>query len=447
MTASVSSNKTFSSIVQESRCPTRDQAIVVDSVDGFPLKDYALAIAKVVDPLNVIGFSRISQNRVCYYLNNKQLVDDLISKEAKITVGNSVLPVRPLNSRSVRIVISNVQLCIPDILIENELKNLGIITVSKLQHVKSGVNLPGFSHWRSFRRQVFVHPDSVNRVPPSLQITHEGISYHVYLTSANMTCAICSQEGHMAKYCKETGIQDVLPTSIRDNEESHDNSSSNFYEDTSISSTNPTNKIPIKKSDKDSLKKFSTQTENMLAPRSHCANDKNNTNTDPDTFKTNFTTLPARIPKRPLSSVSSEEEKSRPIKRNQMDNDTTMQKKIAPSNDSVSDDTYSQLLPAKELIDGNQEKYCLDFDTLLKLLQDMHGKPYKTSVETAQNFTSQIGALGELFRDVRKTISNTRLKARLYKYIQQFEAVKHKSVVSDASDIDCMSDGGLGSYK
>lgn len=78
MSTNVSNNQSFSTVVQKSQCPTIDQAIIVIVVDGVPLKEYALAMGKVVDPTQVIGFSRIAQKRFCYYLNSKILVNELL---------------------------------------------------------------------------------------------------------------------------------------------------------------------------------------------------------------------------------------------------------------------------------------------------------------------------------------------------------------------------------
>lgn len=123
--------------------------------------------------------------------------------ETKLTVDNSELSIRPLNSRSIRVVISNVQLCIQNSVIENELRKLNIKTVSIIQQVKSGVHKPRYSHWISFRKQVIINPESEKTILPSLQISYDGVRYNIHLFLVQIKCVICTQEGHMAKYCRE----------------------------------------------------------------------------------------------------------------------------------------------------------------------------------------------------------------------------------------------------
>ena len=61
----------YANVAQTEVCPGRDQAIVIDSVDGVPIKEYAIAVAKIIGPQNIISVSRISQKRVCLYLASK----------------------------------------------------------------------------------------------------------------------------------------------------------------------------------------------------------------------------------------------------------------------------------------------------------------------------------------------------------------------------------------
>ena len=51
--------------------PTKEQAIIIDAVDGISIQEYTRAVAKVTEGTNIMFASRISHGRVCIYLNSK----------------------------------------------------------------------------------------------------------------------------------------------------------------------------------------------------------------------------------------------------------------------------------------------------------------------------------------------------------------------------------------
>ncbi|CAD6210763.1 GSCOCG00010933001-RA-CDS, partial [Cotesia congregata] len=92
----------------------KEQAIVLDTVDGTPTQDYALVIATKIDPENIRHISRISNNRVCVYLSSKEIADQLIDIHQAIIITNQRILIRPLFSWNKRLIISNVQPIIPN---------------------------------------------------------------------------------------------------------------------------------------------------------------------------------------------------------------------------------------------------------------------------------------------------------------------------------------------
>lgn len=54
-------NINFASITATESTPNREKAIVFNSIDGIPQKEYILAIGKIVKPINIIFMSRISK--------------------------------------------------------------------------------------------------------------------------------------------------------------------------------------------------------------------------------------------------------------------------------------------------------------------------------------------------------------------------------------------------
>lgn len=79
---------------------------------------------------------------------------------------------------------------------------LGIKPASSISPIKAGISLPGFTHILSFRRQLYIKPEDMEKLPESIQIAFEGTTYWIYISSASPICFICKEEGHLARQCK-----------------------------------------------------------------------------------------------------------------------------------------------------------------------------------------------------------------------------------------------------
>ena len=73
-------------MAQQIKLPKKDQAIVTEVIDGLTIKDYTLAIGKIVKPENVLFVSRISNGRVCVYLSSQDLVNKLTDPGMKVFI-------------------------------------------------------------------------------------------------------------------------------------------------------------------------------------------------------------------------------------------------------------------------------------------------------------------------------------------------------------------------
>ena len=91
---------------------------------------------------------------------------------------------------------------IPHSFIKSELKRISVQTTSEVTFLRAGMSEPWFPHILSFRRQVYVHPDSVSKIPESLQINFEDTVYWIYLTTNTLVYFLCKLAGHIAKNCK-----------------------------------------------------------------------------------------------------------------------------------------------------------------------------------------------------------------------------------------------------
>ncbi|CAD6210771.1 GSCOCG00010937001-RA-CDS [Cotesia congregata] len=209
-TPQTQSSQSYSNVTQADCFPKKDQTIIIDVLDNTQLKDYNQALAKVIPPALIRFVSRIANNRVYVYVATKELADELVDKHKVIKINDQLVPIRPLITRNKRIILSNVCPVIPHHVLIDKLKDLNIIPASPITFLRAGLTEPGFNHILSFRRQLYVTPDDVNKIPESLQITFEETKYWIYLTTDTMTCFLCKQEGHIAKQCPNSNNKDTL---------------------------------------------------------------------------------------------------------------------------------------------------------------------------------------------------------------------------------------------
>lgn len=84
----------------------KDQAIVMNSITGIKIREYVINIRTKVGSKNVIFASRVSNDRICIYLSNKLLVDQLIQEYKTIEVEN-VIEIRRLVTSTKKLMLSN----------------------------------------------------------------------------------------------------------------------------------------------------------------------------------------------------------------------------------------------------------------------------------------------------------------------------------------------------
>lgn len=66
---------------------------------------------------------------------------------------------------------SNVCSSIPNQAITDALKNLDIVLISQINHLKAGINIEGYEHIMSSRRKLFIKHEDIPKLPNSLVIT------------------------------------------------------------------------------------------------------------------------------------------------------------------------------------------------------------------------------------------------------------------------------------
>lgn len=192
----------YANVTSTTCFPKKDQAIILDAIDGVTLKDYLISLSSILPTTAIRFVSRISNARICIYLDTKNTADNIIGK--KITIQNICLEIKPLISRNKRIVLSNVCPVVPNYIIEQKFQELNIKIMSPISFMKIGVTDPGFSHILSFRRQLYVTPEDELRLPESFQISFEDTNYWIYVSNDSLKCFSCHKVGHLAKNCSQT---------------------------------------------------------------------------------------------------------------------------------------------------------------------------------------------------------------------------------------------------
>jgi hypothetical protein len=82
-----------------------------------------------------------------------------------IKINDQLIHIRRLVNQAKRIVISNVCSSIPNLVIEDSLKQIDIIPTSQINYQKAGIKIEGYEHIMSFRRQMYIKYETY-RVEP-----------------------------------------------------------------------------------------------------------------------------------------------------------------------------------------------------------------------------------------------------------------------------------------
>ena len=166
------------------------------------------------------------------HLNSNETADSVMTDPpTKINIGLHILKIRPLITRSKRIILSNVCPIISHNLILDELRKRNVISESQITCTKAGINDPEYSHVLCFRRQMYILPKYLPNLFESVQITLDETPYHIYLSTKKLACFLCKEEGHVAKCCKNQNTSLHLPP--------NDNSAQNVSQSQAVSAKFP----------------------------------------------------------------------------------------------------------------------------------------------------------------------------------------------------------------
>jgi hypothetical protein len=392
----------YASVAQKMQFPKKEQAIVLDAIDGISIREYTLSIGNKVGPCHIRYVSRISQGRICIYLSSEEQADKLNQETVKI--GNHILEIRPLITKSKRIIISNVCPIIPHSVLESKLNELNIKTTSRITSIRAGINEPGYAHILSFRRQVYVNPEDTIKLPESMQINFDNTLYWIYFSTEKLTCFICKEEGHLAKYCKTTGNNEPHAVQLPD----------------SLNVPKVLTSL--------SLERENTLQEDELA--ADIESDNSIINKDTPIGSKRPLTSPTDI-----SSVEFEFEDT--VKNNAISRIPALQqtpKKPKKSKKVSTEDTNALLLPAKEHVESNRHRFPIDYETLLSFLVKTHGNPNTEMI--ANEFTTDIEALNNMLTEIYSHLKERSIKSRITRIKKRLSNPQLKVSSEDISSLE-----------
>lgn len=180
--------------------PTKDQAIILPSMPEITVEEYIKGIASHVTPKNIVYAQKISNHRMCIFLNSKETVDQLLSNVNTITIHNIELPIRKLVTPAKKIIITGGSPVIPHIVIEKCLIENNIKIVSGVTFMRTNIKDPLFSHIQMFNRQFYANMIDEEKIPDTILVNYDDENYRLFL-NINGTCYKCKQEGHIVKEC------------------------------------------------------------------------------------------------------------------------------------------------------------------------------------------------------------------------------------------------------
>lgn len=370
--------------IQNQHQPKKEQAIIINAMNDIPLKEYVITIGEIVNPINITHVSRLSNQRICIFLKNKAIVEQLVTEHQKISVQNHITELRRYVTPPTRVIISNICPSIPDEEILKVFRNLNIKTISSISFHRAGMQDPAYAHIMSFRRQVYIPEADKSKVPETIIINHENTDHRIFFTTDTQICKKCNALGHLENKCKNTNITDNQP------KENTPQTSSN---NTQTNNTHPKETIePIQ----------NTQNNYELL-------------TEPPIL------TPEPQQKRSAPSTSSDNELNEDLDQGKdLGNDIQNKKKKKKTQYEDS------LQMAKTEIESNPNKYILDYYQLKDFLENALSPNHPKDI--LEDYTDNEEEVLSMLEELHSKIEGHQIKTRLARIIKKLKLTKTKEI-------------------
>ena len=86
--------------------------------------------------------------------------------------------------------------------------------LSPVTTLKASIAKDDYKHILSSRRQVYINPDDMHKLPEIIKIIYEEIAYFVYPSTDAFKCFVCKMEGHLAKHCTAVSTENLTNQTV-----------------------------------------------------------------------------------------------------------------------------------------------------------------------------------------------------------------------------------------
>ena len=362
-------NKSYSNALSQNQLPkfpTKQQAILFSSIEGTKLQEYLLALGAIINPKNIIFSSRISNNRICIYLSNKEIVDKFMNDHGSIKINGEFIQARRLVTPAERLIMSNVCPTIPHEILEGQLKQLGLNLISPTTFLRIGATNPEYSHVLSFRRQIYISPPENITIPESIVISYDNTSYRIFLSQDRLSCFKCKQQGHIASQCHTENNTPLLRNTPEISTQS-DHIASQYNTDTTDMTENNNPSTSTKRNISE-----------VITPPIDISGQTSN---EKDIFAT---PTPMKTKKSKPSSLT-----------------------------ETSPTTKDCMAPAKKFIESESHSFALNYEQITDFFENAFGSPDPLSI--AKNYTDDIPALLDMLTKIYPHLTQRSIKTRCTK--------------------------------
>lgn len=188
--------------------PTKDQGIILNSLDGIKIESYIECIAALVEPENIIFASRLSHDRISMYLKTKEIAQQLTDTYNTVIIDDKEIELRPLITKAKKYFLSNVPPIIPNSHLHEEIEKQNIKITSPIQYTKVGCTNPKLMHVLSNRRTFYGLCET--QLNDSLLIQFDNNDYRIFITNEPKKCTNCQKYGHNLDKCPKIIIENEV---------------------------------------------------------------------------------------------------------------------------------------------------------------------------------------------------------------------------------------------
>ena len=277
----------------------------------------------------------------------------------------------------------------------------------------------GLIHACSFRRQVYVHPGDINKIPETLKITFNNMVYLIFLSTERLTCFVCKNEGHLAKYCptinnKPTELQTVPSNGTPIQQIQIPN---NMETDISEEQVNKNINETQDQNNEISILTENYETNRTKRPLSHSSNSyAASQSTDLSDSESSIYSL-SNIDDVPAT----DDEKTETV-----DKMFKIPKRTKKSRTEKWKDFTTTLLPLKKSFEDNANRFPTNYENFINFIDKMYGTPITDN--TIKQHASIYKAVASMMREIYPLLNKDRSTKILFtKIIKKLEKTRRRT--------------------